>query len=516
MSNQEKLDRLAKLSNEALAPAGWDKVEKQHEKGKLSARERIALLLDEGSFIELDRFMRHQCHDFGMQASRPLGDGVVCGHGKVEGRLVYVFAQDFAVVGGSLGEAHAAKICKVMDLAYQNGAPLIGLNDSGGARIQEGVSSLGGYAEVFFRNVRNSGVIPQFSVIMGPCAGGAVYSPSVTDFVFMVDGGSEMYITGPQVIKSVTGEDVTSADLGGAKVHGAKSGVCHVAVKGEKECLAQLRRMISFVPASNREQPPRVDTGDPIDRADPLLDTIIPDSPRSPYDMKKVIRAIVDNGDFFETQPAFAPNITVGFARLGGDTVGIVANNPMFLAGVLDINSAAKGARFIRFCDAFNIPVVTLQDVPGFLPGVQQEYGGIIRHGAKLLYAYAEATVPKLTVITRKSYGGAYCVMGSKHVRADLNLAWPQAEIAVMGPEGAVAIVFRKEIAEAADKAARNKELVDDYRDRFATPYQAAEKGFIDDVIKPSDTRRILIETLRSLRGKKVPRPERKHGNIPL
>lgn len=516
MSTKERMDQYEQMCKEALAPVGEDKIEKRHEKGKLTARDRLELLMDPGSFVELDRFVRHHCTEFGMEKSRPLGDGVASGFGRVDGRLTYAFAQDFTVIGGSLGEIHAAKICKVMDLAYQNRAPIVGLNDSGGARIQEGVDSLGGYAEVFYRNVRSSGVVPQISVIMGPCAGGAVYSPAINDFVFMVDGGSEMYITGPQVIKSVTGETVEANDLGGAGVHGSKSGVCHFGIKGEKETIAGVRRLLSFLPSSNSEKAPTVTTDDPFDRAEPALDTIIPDSPKTPYDMKRVLKAVLDKGDFMEVQQFFAPNIIVGFGRLGGETVGVVANQPMFLAGCLDINSSVKSARFIRFCDAFGIPIITFQDVPGFLPGVQQEHGGIIRNGAKLLYAFCEATVPKLTVITRKSYGGAYCVMGSKHIRSDYNVAWPTAEIAVMGPDGAVSIVFRKELADAADKDLKYKELVDDYRNRFANPYRAAERGYIDDVIRPSQTRAALITALRSLAGKKVERPQRKHGNVPL
>jgi propionyl-CoA carboxylase beta chain len=513
---KDRIAELEALREQAMVAGGQARIDDHHAKGKLTARERLVAFCDPGTFREVDAFVRHQCHEFGMAKNRPWGDGVVAGFGRVDGRLVYCYAQDFTVIGGSLGEYVAMKICKTMDMAMKAGAPCVGLCDSGGARIQEGVIALGGYAEIFFRNVMASGVIPQISVIMGPCAGGAVYSPAITDFVVMVKGGSHMFITGPQVIETVTGEKVSFEDLGGAMAHSTKSGVCHLAEPDEKAALAAVRELLSYMPSNNLEDPPFVATDDPFDRAEASLDTLVPDDPSKPYDAKKVIHAVVDGGEFLEIQPFFAPNILVGFARLGGHSVGIVANQPNNLAGCLDINASFKGARFIRFCDAFNIPIITFEDVPGFLPGTDQEYGGIIRNGAKLLYAYCEASVPKLTVITRKAYGGAYCVMASKHVRADFNFAWPMAEIAVMGPDGAVNIVFRKELAAASDKDAAYQELVDNYRDRFATPYIAAERGYIDDVIRPAETRPRLIEALNAIRSKREARPPKKHGNIPL
>ncbi len=490
--------------------------QKQHERGKLTARERIEALLDPESFIELDAFAVHRNTAFGMEHRKPLGDGVITGHGTIDGRSVCVFAQDFTVFGGSLGEVFAEKICKVMDLALRMGVPCIGINDSGGARIQEGVVSLGGYAEIFYRNVMSSGVIPQLSIIAGPCAGGAVYSPIMTDFIMMVKGVGQMYITGPDVIKTVTGEEVGFEDLGGAMVHNSRSGVAHFAIEDEQECFEQMRTLLSFLPLNNMDDPPYIPPEDDPDRMEDALQTLIPNSPRRPYDITTAIEAIVDDGFFFEVQPFWARNITIGFARLDGYVVGVVANQPMHLAGTLDIDSSIKGARFVRFCDAFNIPLLTLVDVPGFLPGTQQEYGGIIRHGAKLLYAYCEATVPKLTLITRKAYGGAYDVMASKHIRADFNFAWPTAEIAVMGVDAAVRIIFRKEIAEAEDPVKRQQELAQDYQNRFANPYAAAERGYIDAVIEPRESRRTLVRALRLARTKRQSLPARKHGNIPL
>ncbi|MBK9713230.1 MAG: acyl-CoA carboxylase subunit beta [Kouleothrix sp.] len=490
--------------------------EKQHARGKLTARERIEALLDPGSFVELDAFAVHRTSAFGMDKRRPLGDGVITGHGTIDGRAVCLFAQDFTVFGGSLGEVFAEKICKVMDLALRMGAPCIGLNDSGGARIQEGVVSLGGYAEIFYRNVMSSGVIPQISLIAGPCAGGAVYSPAMTDFILMVKGTSQMFITGPDVIKTVTNEDVGFEELGGAMTHNTRSGVAHLAADSEVEVFEQLRTLLSFMPSNNLEDPPYIAPTDDPERMDESLQTIIPDNTRKPYDIKQVIDAVVDDGFFFEVQPFWARNIVIGFARLDGHPIGVVANQPAYLAGVLDIDSSVKAARFVRFCDAFNIPLVTFVDVPGFLPGTQQEYGGIIRHGAKLLYAYCEATVPKLTVITRKAYGGAYDVMSSKHIRADFNFAWPTAEIAVMGVDAAVKIIFRRELNEAKNSAARQAELVEDYQSRFANPYVAAERGYVDDVIEPKETRPALIRALRLARSKRQSLPARKHGNIPL
>lgn len=516
MGTKEKLQELLRVREEAMAAGGEKRIAKQHAQGKMTARERVLELLDDGTFTELDMFVRHQCTDFGMEKNRPLGDGVVTGYGRLEGRLVYVFAQDFTVFGGALGDAYAWKICKVMDLALKAGAPVIGLNDSGGARIQEGVISLGGYAEIFFRNVISSGVVPQISVIMGPCAGGAVYSPAMTDFIIMVKKTSHMFITGPQVIKSVTNEEVTFEELGGAMSHSTRSGVAHFAAEDEEHSLELVKELVSYLPANNLEEPPYVETADPVDREIDELDSFIPDSPDMPYDMKEIIAAVADDGEFLEVHQHWAGNIVVGFARLGGHSIGVVANQPAILAGCLDINASVKGARFVRFCDAFNIPIVTFEDVPGFLPGTDQEYGGIIRNGAKLLYAFCEATVPRLTVITRKAYGGAYDVMNSKHVRADFNFAWPTAEVAVMGPDGAVNIIFRKEIARAEDPAAKQAELVASYRERFATPFFAAERGYVDDVIEPRMTRKRLIDALLAIRNKREDRPARKHGNIPL
>ncbi|MBD3349730.1 MAG: methylmalonyl-CoA carboxyltransferase, partial [Candidatus Eisenbacteria bacterium] len=484
--------------------------------GKLTAWERLEVLLDEGSFREVDALVTHRCVDFGMEKKRIPGDGVVTGYGTIDGRLVYVFAQDFTVFGGSLSKAHGEKICKIMDLALKNGAPVVGLNDSGGARIQEGVWSLGGYAEYFLRNVLASGVVPQISAIMGPCAGGAVYSPAITDFVFMVDKTSHMFLTGPHVIKTVMHEEVTHEELGGATVHNTKSGVAHFASKNEAACLHEIRRLLSFLPSNNTESPPMAECTDDPERRDPELDEIVPVNPNKPYDMKDVITRIVDDGDFMEVHEQFAQNMVVGFARMGGRPVGIVANQPAFLAGVLDIDSSDKGARFVRFCDAFNIPLLTLTDVPGFLPGTGQEFGGIIRHGAKLLYAYCEATVPKVTIITRKAYGGAYVVMSSRHLRGDVNLAWPTSEIAVMGAEGAVNILHRRKLKEAEDPDELRDRLVADFRDKFSNPYIAAEAGFIDSIIVPRETRPTVIDALSMLRNKRDSNPPKKHGNIPL
>ncbi len=495
---------------------GPERIAQQHKKGKLTARERLDLLLDPDSFVELDRFVTHRATEFGIDALRPLGDGVVTGWGRIDGRLVYVFSQDFTVFGGSLSETHAEKICKVMELAVRNGAPVIGLNDSGGARIQEGVASLGGYADIFLRNTLASGVVPQISAILGPCAGGAVYSPAITDFVFMVRGVSYMFVTGPNVVKTVTHEEVTFDALGGADVHAETSGVAHQVFATEPECLLGIRTLLTYLPSNNVDDPPSVTASDPADRRDEQLLEVIPDLASKPYDMHDVLRRVVDDGDYFEIMPAFAGNILTAFARLGGRSVGIVANQPAVLAGVLDINASVKAARFIRFCDAFNIPIVTFVDVPGFLPGVAQEHGGIIRHGAKLLYAYCEATVPKVTVITRKAYGGAYDVMSSKHIRGDLNLAWPTAEIAVMGAKGAVEILYKDEIAKAADPAAEAASRTDAYSAAFATPYQAAARGYIDDVIDPRDTRPRLIDALDTLRTKRDTNPRKKHGCMPL
>jgi propionyl-CoA carboxylase beta chain len=514
MSITEKLQRLEELRRQSEQGGGPERVKAQHERGKLSARERLDLLLDESSFIELDRFVTHRTA--GLEQQRYLGDGVVTGYGTVHGRLVYVFSQDFTVFGGSLSEAHAEKIVKVMDLALKNGAPVIGLNDSGGARIQEGVVSLGGYADIFLRNTLASGVVPQISAILGPCAGGAVYSPAITDFVYMVRGTSYMFVTGPNVVKTVTHENIDMEGLGGADIHAATSGIAHFACDSEMACLESIRTLLRYLPQNNREEPPARECSDPADRADDELMHIVPDDPSKPYDMLDVIRRVVDDGEFYEVHRDFAGNIIVGFAHLGGQSVGVVANQPAVLAGVLDINSSVKGARFVRFCDAFNIPLVVFEDVPGFLPGVAQEHGGIIRHGAKLLYAFCEATVPRLTVITRKAYGGAYDVMNSKHIRGDINLAWPTAEIAVMGPKGAVEILFKREIAQADDPAAATAEREAEYREQFANPYIAASRGYIDDVIDPRETRPRLINALDMLRNKRDANPPRKHGNIPL
>jgi acetyl-CoA carboxylase carboxyltransferase component len=516
MSKEARFRELEERAREAELGGGQERIERQHEAGKLTARERLDLLLDEGSFRELDRLVTHRCSDFGMDEKRIPGDGVVTGYGTVDGRLIYVFAQDFTVFGGSLSMAHGEKICKVMDLAMKNGAPVVGLNDSGGARIQEGVWSLAGYAEYFLRNVLASGVVPQISAIMGPCAGGAVYSPAITDFVFMVDKTSYMFLTGPDVIKTVMHEDVTHEELGGAPVHNSRSGVAHFSSASEAECLGQIRRVLSFLPSNNAEDPPRMEAVDDPERRDPELDEIVPDSPNKPYDMKEIIVRVVDDADFMEVHRDFAPNIVVGFARLDGRPVGIIANQPAALAGVLDIDSSVKGARFVRFCDAFNVPLVTFTDVPGFLPGTAQEFGGIIKHGAKLLYAYCEATVPKITIITRKAYGGAYVVMSSKHIRGDINLAWPTAEIAVMGAEGAVNVLYRRELGKAADPAALRAQLVEEFNEKFSNPYIAAAAGFIDRVIRPSDTRPVIIDALAMLAKKRDSNPPRKHGNIPL
>ncbi len=506
-------DRLAELGG------GEARIQKQHEAGKLTARERIELLLDPGSFVELDKFVTHRCSDFGMESQKFLGDGVVTGYGTIHQRKVCVFSQDFTVFGGSLSGAHAAKICKVMDLALKTGVPVIGLNDSGGARIQEGVESLGGYAEIFWRNVQASGVIPQISLILGPCAGGAVYSPAMTDFISMVEGTSYMFVTGPDVIKTVTHEEVTKEDLGGAETHAATSGVCHLTYPDERALFEGTRRLLEFLPSNNLDPAPRRSPVDTADRPCGRIAEVLPDVPTKPYDIRQIIEDVVDDGDFLEVHKAFAANIVVGFARLNGQTIGVVGNQPAHLAGCLDIAASTKGARFVRYCDAFNIPIVTFVDVPGFLPGTAQEYGGIIRHGAKLLYAYSEATVPKLTVITRKAYGGAYDVMASKHIRADLNLAYPNAEIAVMGPDGAINILYRKEITEASAKGNLDEtraKLVARYKDTFANPYKAAELGYIDEVIEPKYTRQRLIQALELLAGKREPGPRRKHGNIPL
>ena len=516
MPIDHNIQQLRDLRQEALMGGGADRIEQQHQRGKLTARERIELLLDKGSFRELDTFVSHRTSGFGMEERKYLSDSVVTGWGTVDGRLVFVFSQDFTVFGGSLGEVHAEKVCKVMDLAMKNGAPVIGLNDSGGARIQEGVVSLGGYADIFLRNVLASGVIPQISAVMGPCAGGAVYSPAMTDFIFMVKNTSHMFITGPEVIKAVTREEVSFEELGGAMTHNAKSGVAHFAAESEEDCLYQIRRLLGFVPQNNMSDPPFVATQDDLGRRDQALDNIIPDNPNKPYDMTEVIRRVVDNADFLEMHAHYARNIIVGFARMGGYSVGIVGQQPSVLAGVLDIDASKKGGRFVRFCDAFNIPVLTFVDVPGFLPGVAQEHGGIIVNGAKLLYAYCEATVPKITVITRKAYGGAYDVMSSKHIRGDISFAWPTAEIAVMGPEGAVNIIFRKELSEAEDPETRRQQLVEEYREQFANPYIAAARGYIDDVIEPSETRPRVIEALEMLRNKRDANPPKKHGNIPL
>ena len=516
MSIHEKLERLEELRRRSEEGGGAARLSAQHGKGKLSARERLNLLLDEDSFIELDRFVTHRSVEFGLDQKKILGDGVVTGYGTIHGRLVYVFSQDFTVFGGSLSEAHAEKIVKIQDLALQNGAPLIGLNDSGGARIQEGVVSLGGYADIFLRNTLASGVIPQISVILGPCAGGAVYSPAITDFVYMVKGTSYMFVTGPNVVKTVMHEDVDMEGLGGAEVHASVSGVAHFACESEPECLASVRELMGYLPQNNTELPPVLESSDSFDRRDDELLAIVPDNPNQPYDMREVIKCVVDESDLYEIHALFAQNIIVGFARLGGRTVGVVANQPESSAGALDIDASDKGARFVRLCDAFNIPLVVFEDVPGFLPGIAQEHGGIIRHGAKLLYAFAEATVPKLTVITRKAYGGAYDVMNSKHIRGDINLAWPQAEIAVMGPKGAVEILFRRELDEAENSEAAEAAQIEEYREKFANPYIAAARGYVDDVIDPRETRERLISALDMLQNKRDQNPPKKHGNIPL
>lgn len=516
MSMREKLELLDARRGLAEEGGGAARIKAQHDKGKLSARERLDLLLDQGTFVEYDRFVTHRSSDFGLDQQRIYGDGVVTGHGRINGRLVYVFSQDFTVFGGSLSETFAEKICKVMDLAMRNGAPVIGLNDSGGARIQEGVVSLGGYADIFLRNTLASGVVPQISAILGPCAGGAVYSPAITDLVYMVRGTSYMFVTGPNVVKTVTHEDVTMEQLGGADTHAGTSGVAHFACDSEIACLQHIREVFRYLPQNNLDSPPRGTSADPRERRDETLLDVVPDHASKPYDMHEVIGRIVDDGEFYEVHRDFAQNILCGFAHLGGHSVGIVANQPAVLAGVLDINASVKGARFVRFCDAFNIPIVTFEDVPGFLPGVGQEHGGIIRHGAKLLYAYCEATVPKLTVITRKAYGGAYDVMSSKHIRGDFNIAWPTAEIAVMGPKGAVEILFRKEIQEASDPQKAMDERVAEYATKFANPYVAASRGYLDDIIDPRDTRPRLIDALDTLSTKRDRNPPRKHGNLPL
>jgi propionyl-CoA carboxylase beta chain len=516
MGIKENLAELERRNREALVGGGEERIRKQHAEGKLTARERIDVLLDPGSFVETDRFKTHRCEDFGMGERRIPGDGVVTGYGTVDGRLVFVFSQDFTVFGGSLSGAFAEKVVKVMDLAMKAGAPVIGLNDSGGARIQEGVVSLAGYADIFLRNVLSSGVIPQISVIMGPCAGGAVYSPAMTDFIFMVKGIGYMFITGPDVIRTVTHEEVTKEELGGADTHNTRSGVAHFEGETEQETIQMVRELLSFIPSNNVDDPPVLASDDPRDRRDPELATLVPDNPNKPYDMHQVIQRVVDDGDFLEVQSAYARNIICGFARLGGRPVGIVANQPAVLAGCLDIDASVKAARFVRFCDCFNIPLVTFVDVPGFLPGTAQEFGGIIKHGAKLLFAFCEATVPKVTVITRKAYGGAYDVMSSKHIRGDVNLAYPTAEIAVMGPDGAVNIIFRNDIEKAKDPASERERLVADYRRTFANPFKAAELGYIDEVIAPEDTRPRLIGALEMLQNKRDRNPPKKHGNIPL
>ncbi|MBK9781605.1 MAG: acyl-CoA carboxylase subunit beta [Anaerolineales bacterium] len=516
MNEISKIQQLNNLKAQSRLGGGQARIDAQHKKGRLTARERLDLLLDRGSFREVDPFVVHRTHDFGLDEQKIIGDSVVTGWGTIDGRLVYVYSQDFTVFGGSLGEVHAEKICKIMDMAMKNGAPVIGLNDSGGARIQEGVVALGGYADIFLRNTMASGVIPQISAIMGPCAGGAVYSPALTDFIFMTRNTSYMFVTGPDVVKTVTHEEVTQEELGGAGVHSEKSGVCHIAADSEADTLYLIRKMMSYLPQNNMEDAPVVPTSDDPLRMEEALNTLVPDDANKPYDIKEVIRHIVDDGNFFEIHENYAANIVVGFARLGGQSVGIVANQPAVLAGVLDIDASEKGARFVRFCDAFNIPIITFEDVPGFLPGTFQEHHGIIRSGAKLLYAYCEATVPKLTVITRKAYGGAYCVMSSKHIRSDLNLAWPTSEIAVMGPDGAISIIFRRELEAAEDPIKRKAELVAEYREKFANPYVAASRGYIDDVIEPKETRPRLINALAMLSNKRDANPAKKHGNIPL
>jgi propionyl-CoA carboxylase beta chain len=516
MDRQEQIHLLQTLRAEALLGGGEERIKVQHEKGKLTARERIEYLLDEGTFVEMDMLVRHRSRDFGLDKQRPLGDGVVTGYGYIEGRLIFVFSQDFTIFGGSLSEAFAEKIIKVMDQAMKVGAPVIGLNDSGGARIQEGVVSLGGYAEIFLRNTLASGVIPQISAIMGPCAGGAVYSPAITDFTLMVKNTSYMFVTGPNVVKTVTHEEVTSEELGGAEAHAVKSGVNYLSCENDLDCLQKIRRLFSYIPSNNLEDPPYVKSDDQPDRMDEVLDEIVPENPNQPYDMKDIIRVVTDRDSFFEIMPDYARNMIIGFARMDGFSVGIVANQPAHLAGVLDIDGSVKGARFVRFCDAFNIPLIVFEDVPGFLPGTNQEWGGIIRHGAKLLYAFSEATVPRITVITRKAYGGAYDVMNSKHIRGDANYAWPSAEIAVMGPKGAAEIIFRKEITNSEDPVAMLAQKEKEYREKFANPYLAAERGYIDEVIEPRYTRLRVIQALRMLENKSDHNPAKKHGNIPL
>src|SRR5215470_887555 len=516
MKLEEKLEELKKRDHLAEEGGGEKRRERQHKEGKMSARERIEFLLDEGTFEETDKLVTHRCHDFGMQEQKYYGDGFITGYGRIEGRLVFVFAHDFTVFGGSLSEANAGKIVKIMDLAAKMGAPVIGLNDSGGARIQEGVMSLAGYADIFLRNTLYSGVVPQISAIMGPCAGGAVYSPAITDFVFMVKNSSYMFVTGPDVIKAVTHEEVSFEELGGASTHGSTSGVAHFAAENEEECLALIRELLTFLPQNNAEDPPVRASLDPPDRVDEELQSVVPDQPNRPYDIKDIVRPVLDDRYFFEVQADYAPNLVIGFGRLGGRPVGIVANQPAHLAGCLDISASLKGARFVRFCDCFNIPLVTFEDVPGFLPGTAQEFGGIIKHGAKLLFAFCEATVPKLTVITRKAYGGAYCVMSSKHIRGDANFAYPTAEIAVMGPEGAVNILYKREMDVAQDSAVLRQEKTREYREKFANPYIAAERGYVDEVIEPRETRRRLTQALDVLHTKRETNPPRKHGNIPL
>jgi propionyl-CoA carboxylase beta chain len=519
VKQHDPIARLEQMETTAALAGGQARIDKQHEAGKLTARERVAALLDEGSFVEVDKFVTHRCSDFGMQEQRVLGDGVVTGHGMIDGRPVCVFAQDFTVFGGSLSGAYAQKICKVMDLATKIGCPIIGLNDSGGARIQEGVESLAGYADIFLRNVLASGVVPQLSAIMGPCAGGAVYSPAITDFILMVDRTSYMFITGPEVIKTVTHEEVTKEQLGGASTHAARSGVSHFTEPDELACIARMRELLAFLPSNNSEDPPVKATRDPADRGEPALDSVVPVESNKPYDIKKIINAVVDDGRFVEVHRDYAKNIVCGFARFDGRPVGVVANQPAHLAGCLDIDASIKAARFVRFCDCFNLPLVTFVDVPGFLPGTTQEFGGIIKHGAKLLYAFAEATVPKITIITRKAYGGAYDVMASKHIRADVNVSYPAAEIAVMGPDGAVNIIFRSELEKVPEGAARAEaraKFTDEYRERFANPYKAASLGYIDEIIRPRDTRWTIVRSLRTLANKRQTNPPRKHGNIPL
>lgn len=516
MGTVDKLTELQYRRNVIEQGGGEAKIKKQHDSNKLTARERINALLDEGSFVEIDAFVTHRCHEFGMEAVDAPAEGVVTGYGTVDGRLTYVYAQDFTVIGGSLGEMHAKKICKVMDMAAKMGAPIIGMNDSGGARIQEGVDALAGFGEIFVRNTQYSGVIPQISVIMGPCAGGAVYSPAITDFIFMVDNTSKMFITGPQVVKSVTGEDVTAEDLGGSKVHAQKSGVAHFTAPSDEECIAQIRKLLSYLPQNNLEEAPFTAPVDPINRLSEKLTTIVPDEPNKAYDVKEVINEIVDAGSFFEVQEGFAQNIVVGFARFNGSSVGIVANQPKVKAGSLDIDSSNKAARFVRFCDSFNIPLVTITDVPGYFPGKDQEQGGIIRHGAKLLYAYSEATVPKINVITRKAYGGAYIAMSSKHIGADMVMAWPTAEIAVMGPDGAANIIFKNEIANSANPMVERANKIQEYSNKFASPFVAAQRGYVDDVIEPDSTRPRIIAALEMLASKRETRPAKKHGNLPV